>query len=161
MRLMGFHWMRSRFIMAVTSDRHPIPPQLVSSHVGFPVKVADDLSNAAASDPVNPEDNMVLISTEINCRAKELIFSTWVVPPVDLWYFQRYPGSIISFKGSISYQTAFSRFSTGHLRCMNFEGGKKAFLFVSNVTSVLFHLSTFCNVWGFPVRRLFLSLCCS
>ncbi|GFS54541.1 uncharacterized protein TNCV_1742881 [Trichonephila clavipes] len=36
-------------------------------------------------------------------------------------------GSTISFKGSRLYQTAFSRFSTGHLRCMNFEGGKRSF----------------------------------
>ncbi|GFT82211.1 uncharacterized protein TNCV_3700231 [Trichonephila clavipes] len=85
---------------------------------------------------------------------KELICRTWVVPPLHPWYFQRHPGSAISFKGSRSYQTVFSRFSTGHLRCMNFEGGKKASQFAPNVTSVLFLLSTFCNVWGFPVRRL-------
>ncbi|GFS56763.1 uncharacterized protein TNCV_2221941 [Trichonephila clavipes] len=70
---------------------------------------------------------MVLTSTEIYSRAKELICRTWVVPPVHPWYFQRHPRSAISFKGSPSYQTAFSRFSTGHLRCMNFEGGKRSF----------------------------------
>ncbi|GFT28457.1 hypothetical protein TNCV_428721 [Trichonephila clavipes] len=32
--------------------------------------------------PVDPEDHMVLISTEIYCRAKELICRTWVDPPV-------------------------------------------------------------------------------
>ncbi|PRD36122.1 UNVERIFIED_CONTAM: hypothetical protein NCL1_09596 [Trichonephila clavipes] len=98
---------------------------------------------------------MVHTSTEIYSRAKELIYRTWVVPPVYPWYFQRHPGSAISFKGSRSHQTAFSRFPTGHLRCMNFEGGKReAFQFAPNVTSVLFLLGTFCNVWGFPVRRL-------
>ncbi|PRD25296.1 UNVERIFIED_CONTAM: hypothetical protein NCL1_41322 [Trichonephila clavipes] len=71
---------------------------------------------------------MVLTSTEIYSRAKELICRTWVVPPVHPWYFQRHPGSAISFKGSRSHQTAFSQFSTGHLRCMNFEGGKRSFL---------------------------------
>ncbi|GFV15528.1 uncharacterized protein TNCV_4835541 [Trichonephila clavipes] len=70
---------------------------------------------------------MVLTSTEIYSRAKELICRTWVVPPVQPWYFQRHPGSAISFKDSRSYQTAFSRFSTGHLRCMNFEGGRRSF----------------------------------
>ncbi|GFU93852.1 uncharacterized protein TNCV_1660761 [Trichonephila clavipes] len=70
---------------------------------------------------------MVLTSTEIYSRAKELICRIWVVPPVHPWYFQRHPGSAISFKGSRSYQTALSRFSTGHLRCMNFEGGKRSF----------------------------------
>ncbi|GFY35725.1 uncharacterized protein TNCV_4841011 [Trichonephila clavipes] len=69
---------------------------------------------------------MVLTSTEIYSSAKKLICSTWVVPSVHPWYFQRHPGSTISFKGSRSYQTAFSRFSTGHLRCMNFEGGKRS-----------------------------------
>ncbi|GFT82224.1 uncharacterized protein TNCV_2272861 [Trichonephila clavipes] len=117
-------------------------------------EVADDLAKAATSNPVDSEDHMVLTSTEIYSRAKELICRTWVVPPLHPWYFQRHPGSAISFKGSRSYQTVFSRFSTGHLRCMNFEGGKKASQFAPNVTSVLFLLSTVCNVWGFPVRRL-------
>ncbi|GFW69953.1 uncharacterized protein TNCV_1404061 [Trichonephila clavipes] len=62
---------------------------------------------------------MVLTSTEIYSSAKELICGTWVIPPVHPWYFQRHPGSAISFKGSRSYQTAFSRFSTGHLKCMS------------------------------------------
>ncbi|GFX85458.1 RNase H domain-containing protein [Trichonephila clavipes] len=70
---------------------------------------------AAASNPVDSEDHMVLTSIEIYFRAKELICRTWVVHPVRPWYFQRHPGSAISFKGSRSYQTAFSQFSTGHL----------------------------------------------
>ncbi|GFU75823.1 RNase H domain-containing protein [Trichonephila clavipes] len=92
-------------------------------------EVADDLAKASTSNPVDLEDHMVLTSIEIYSRAKELICRTWVVPPVHPWYFQRHPGSAISFKGSKSYQTAFSRFSTGHLRCMNFEGGKRSFPF--------------------------------
>ncbi|GFV51702.1 hypothetical protein TNCV_1320581 [Trichonephila clavipes] len=36
----------------------------------------------AKADPVDPEDHMVLKSTEIYSRAKELICRTWVVPPV-------------------------------------------------------------------------------
>ncbi|GFW96476.1 RNase H domain-containing protein [Trichonephila clavipes] len=90
-------------------------------------EVADDLAKAATSNHVNPKDHVVLTSTEIYSRAKELICRTWVVPPVHPLYFQRHPGSAISFKGSRSFQTAFSRFSTGHLRCMNFEGGKRSF----------------------------------
>ncbi|GFS78082.1 RNase H domain-containing protein [Trichonephila clavipes] len=78
-------------------------------------EVADELAEAATSNPVDPENHMVLTSNEIYSRAKELICTTWVVPPVHPWYFQRHPGSTISFKGSRSYQTAFSRFSTGHL----------------------------------------------
>ncbi|GFV48323.1 RNase H domain-containing protein [Trichonephila clavipes] len=110
------------------SDRHPIHLQWVPSHVGLLGKaVVDDLAKAATCNPVDPEDHMVLTSTEIYSRAKELICRTWVVPPVHPWYFHRHPGSAISFKGSWSYQTAFSRFSTGHLRCMNFEGGKRSF----------------------------------
>ncbi|GFW81904.1 RNase H domain-containing protein [Trichonephila clavipes] len=90
-------------------------------------EVADDLAKAATSNPVDPENHTVLTSTEIYSRAKELICRTWAFPPVHLRYFQRHPGSAISFKGSRSYQTAFSRFSTGHLRCMNFEDGKRSF----------------------------------
>ncbi|GFX33640.1 DUF4817 domain-containing protein [Trichonephila clavipes] len=45
-------------------------------------EVADDLAKAATSNPVNPEDHMVLTSTEIYSRAKELICRTWVVLPV-------------------------------------------------------------------------------
>ncbi|GFV89700.1 uncharacterized protein TNCV_826921 [Trichonephila clavipes] len=85
------------------------------------------LAKVATSNPVDPEDHMVLTSTEIYSRAKELICRTWVIPPVHPWYFQRHPGSAKSFKASKSYQTVFSRFSTGHLRCMNFEGGKRSF----------------------------------
>ncbi|GFU51280.1 RNase H domain-containing protein [Trichonephila clavipes] len=99
----------------------------VPSHVDLGNEVAGDLAKAATSNPVDPENHMVLKSTEIYSKAKELIFRTWVVPPVHPWYFQRHPGSPISFKGSRSYQTAFSRLSTGNLRCMNFEGGKRSF----------------------------------
>ncbi|GFX40810.1 uncharacterized protein TNCV_3760341 [Trichonephila clavipes] len=102
------------------------------------------------------EDHMVLTSTEIYSRAKELIHKTWFVLPVHPWYFQRHPGSAISFKGSRSYQTAFQRFSTGHLRCMNFEGGKRNFPICTKSNVFPFLLSTFFNVWGFPVRRLLL-----
>ncbi|GFV48976.1 RNase H domain-containing protein [Trichonephila clavipes] len=110
------------------SDRHPIHLQWVPSHIGLlGDEVADDLAKAAISNPVDPEDHMVLTLTEIYSRAKELICRTWVVPPVHPRYFQRHPGSTISFKSSRSYETAFSRFSTGHLRCMNFEGGKRSF----------------------------------
>ncbi|GFW49961.1 RNase H domain-containing protein [Trichonephila clavipes] len=62
-------------------------------------EVADDLAKAATSNPVDPENHMILTSTEIYSRAKELICRTWVVPPVHPWYFQRHPGSTISFKG--------------------------------------------------------------
>ncbi|GFT14907.1 RNase H domain-containing protein [Trichonephila clavipes] len=104
------------------SDRHPIHLQWVPSNVGFlGNEVADDLAKAATGN------HMVLTSTEIYSGAKELICRTWVVPPVHPWYFQRHPGSAISFKGSRSHQTAFSQFSTSHLRCMNFEGGKRSF----------------------------------
>ncbi|GFV14683.1 RNase H domain-containing protein [Trichonephila clavipes] len=91
------------------SDRHPIHLQWVPSHVGLlGNEVADDRAKAATSNPVEPENHMVLTSTEIYSRAKELTCRTWVVPPVHPWYFQRHPGSAISFKGSRSYQTAFS-----------------------------------------------------
>ncbi|GFT67670.1 RNase H domain-containing protein [Trichonephila clavipes] len=55
-------------------NRHPIHLQWVPSHVGLPWnEVADDL---ATSDPVDPEDHMVLTLTEIYFRAKELICRT-------------------------------------------------------------------------------------
>ncbi|GFW74894.1 RNase H domain-containing protein [Trichonephila clavipes] len=78
------------------------PPGLLGN------EVADDLAKAATSNPVDPEDHMVLTSTKIYSRAKELICRTWVVPPVHPWYFQRHPGSVKSFKGSRSYQMEFS-----------------------------------------------------
>ncbi|GFV94616.1 uncharacterized protein TNCV_3826831 [Trichonephila clavipes] len=126
------------------------------SHIGIlGNEVAGDLAKAVISNPVDPEDHMVLTSTEIYSRPKELICRTYVVPHVNPWYFQRHPGSAISFNGSRSYQAAFSRFSTGHPRCMNFEWQKReASQFTPNVTSVLFLLGTFCNVSGFPARRL-------
>ncbi|GFV73104.1 uncharacterized protein TNCV_3665211 [Trichonephila clavipes] len=81
------------------SGRHPVHLQWVPSHVDLlGNEVADDLAKAATRNPVDPEDHMVLTSTEIYSRAEELICRTWVVPPV--------------------------------------------------------HPCTFCNVWGFPVRRL-------
>ncbi|GFW04764.1 RNase H domain-containing protein [Trichonephila clavipes] len=52
-------------------------------------EVADDLLKAATSNPMDPEDHMVLTSTEIYSRAKELICRTWVVPPVHSWLYTR------------------------------------------------------------------------
>ncbi|GFU65504.1 hypothetical protein TNCV_634271 [Trichonephila clavipes] len=48
-------------------------------------QVADILAKEATSDPVVREDHMVLTSTEIYSRTKELIYRTWVVPPVHPW----------------------------------------------------------------------------
>ncbi|GFY14013.1 RNase H domain-containing protein [Trichonephila clavipes] len=48
-------------------------------------EVTDDLAKAATSNPVDPENHMVLTSTEIYYRAKKLICRTWVVPPVHPW----------------------------------------------------------------------------
>ncbi|GFX66116.1 RNase H domain-containing protein [Trichonephila clavipes] len=54
------------------ADRHPIHLQWIPSHVGLPGnEVVDDLVKAATSDSVDPEDHMVLTSTEIYSRAKE------------------------------------------------------------------------------------------
>ncbi|GFS81206.1 RNase H domain-containing protein [Trichonephila clavipes] len=65
------------------SDRHPIHLQRVPSHVGLlGNEIADDLVKTATSNPVDPEDHMVLTSTEIYSMAKELICRTWVVRPV-------------------------------------------------------------------------------
>ncbi|GFY03929.1 RNase H domain-containing protein [Trichonephila clavipes] len=53
------------------SDRYPIHLQWVPSHVGLlGNEVADDLAKAATSNPVDPENHMVLTSTEIYSRAK-------------------------------------------------------------------------------------------
>ncbi|GFV52468.1 RNase H domain-containing protein [Trichonephila clavipes] len=74
----------------------PIHLQWVPSHVGLSGnEVADDLVKATTSNPVDPEDHVVLTLTEFYSRAKELICRTWVVPPVHPWYFQRHPGSAI------------------------------------------------------------------
>ncbi|GFW65507.1 uncharacterized protein TNCV_1776511 [Trichonephila clavipes] len=60
------------------SDRHLIHLQWVPSHVGFlGNEVADDLAKASTSNPVDSEDRIVLISTEIYSRAKELICRIW------------------------------------------------------------------------------------
>ncbi|GFW86568.1 RNase H domain-containing protein [Trichonephila clavipes] len=136
------------------SDRHPIHLQWVSSHVDLlGNEVSDDLAKAAKSNPVDLENDMVLTSTEIYSRAKELICITWVVPPVHPWYFQRHPGSAISFKGSRSYQTPFSRFSTGHLRCMNFEGGKRSFPICSKCNISQFSLQHILQCLGFSCEE--------
>ncbi|GFU10037.1 RNase H domain-containing protein [Trichonephila clavipes] len=64
-------------------NRHPIHLQRVPSHVGLLCnEVADDLAKAATSNPVDPENHMVLTSTETYSGAKELICRTWAVPPV-------------------------------------------------------------------------------
>ncbi|GFV05086.1 RNase H domain-containing protein [Trichonephila clavipes] len=78
-------------------ERHPI-------HIGLPRNAAaDDLAKVAASYSVDPEDHMILTLTEIYAKAKEFICRTCIVPPVHPWYFQRHPGSTLSFKGSRSY----------------------------------------------------------
>ncbi|GFX49027.1 RNase H domain-containing protein [Trichonephila clavipes] len=115
-------------------------------------EVAVDLAKAATSNSVDSEDRMVLTSTEIYSMAKELICRTWVVPPVQPWYFQRHHGSAI-FKGSRSYQTAFSRFSTGHLRCMNFEGGKRCFPICPKCNISPFSPQHILQCMGFPCEE--------
>ncbi|GFS98603.1 RNase H domain-containing protein [Trichonephila clavipes] len=109
---------------------------------------------------VDREDHMVLTSTEIYSRAKELICRTWVVPPVHARYFQRHPGSAISFKGSRSYQTAFSRFSTGHLRCMNFEGVKRSFPICPKFNISPFSPQHILQCLGFSCEEAVASPCC-
>ncbi|GFV59159.1 RNase H domain-containing protein [Trichonephila clavipes] len=124
-------------------------------------EVADDLAKAATSNPVDPEDHMVLTSTEIYTRAKELIYRDWVVSPVHPWYFQRHPRSVISFKGSRSYQTAFSRFSIGHLRRMNFEGGKRSFPICPKCNISPFSPQHILQCLGVSCEEAVASPCCS
>ncbi|GFT35528.1 RNase H domain-containing protein [Trichonephila clavipes] len=63
------------------SDQHPIRLQKVPSHEDLlGNEVADDLAKAATCNPVDLEDHMVLLSTEIYSRVKELICRTWVGP---------------------------------------------------------------------------------
>ncbi|GFT99621.1 transposable element Tc3 transposase [Trichonephila clavipes] len=65
------------------SDRHPIHLQWVPSHVGLlGNEIVDDLAKASTSNPVDPQNHMVLTLTEIYSRVKELICRAWVVPPV-------------------------------------------------------------------------------
>ncbi|GFV70605.1 hypothetical protein TNCV_3841861 [Trichonephila clavipes] len=76
---MEFHWMESRSILMTA----PYPSTVGPSYVGQPGNgVVDDLVKAATSDPVDPEDHMVVTSSEIYSRAKELLCRTCVVPPV-------------------------------------------------------------------------------
>ncbi|GFY29616.1 RNase H domain-containing protein [Trichonephila clavipes] len=124
-------------------------------------EAADDLAKAATSNHVDPEDHMVLTSTEIYSRAKELICRNWVVPPVHPWYFQKHPGSAISSKDSRSYQTAFSRFSTGHLRCMKFEGGKRNFPNCPICNMSPFSPQNILQSLGFFCEETVASPCCS
>ncbi|GFV84781.1 uncharacterized protein TNCV_4297631 [Trichonephila clavipes] len=64
-------------------DRHPIHLQWIPSHVVLlGNEVPADLAKAATSNPVDPENRMILTSTEIYSRAKEFICRIWVVPPV-------------------------------------------------------------------------------
>ncbi|GFS94099.1 uncharacterized protein TNCV_3785841 [Trichonephila clavipes] len=69
------------------------------------MRIEQDIEELEPLDPIQSEDRMT-----VGNLTKDL-----------------HPGTAISFKGSRSYQTAFSRFSTGHLRCMNFESGKRSF----------------------------------
>ncbi|GFY11397.1 uncharacterized protein TNCV_3182391 [Trichonephila clavipes] len=111
--------------------------------------------------PVDSEDHMALTGTEIYSRAKELICRIWVVPPVHPWHFQRHPRSAKSFKGSRSCQIAFSRLSTGHQRCMNFESGKRSFRIYTKCDISSFSPQHILQCLGIPVRRLLLPLRCS
>ncbi|PRD35010.1 UNVERIFIED_CONTAM: hypothetical protein NCL1_12809 [Trichonephila clavipes] len=56
--------LNQELIPNICKHLHPIHLQWVPSHVGLSGnEVADDLAKAATSDPVDPEDHMVLTST--------------------------------------------------------------------------------------------------
>ncbi|GFU34129.1 RNase H domain-containing protein [Trichonephila clavipes] len=66
------------YLFQQLSDRHSIHQQWVPSYVGLlGNEVVDDLAKVATSNPVDPEDHMVLTSTKNYFRAKELTRRTW------------------------------------------------------------------------------------
>ncbi|GFT81206.1 putative mariner transposase [Trichonephila clavipes] len=84
---MGFHWMQSRSILTAIGTLAIYSGSLLMQAC-LKTEVADDLAKAAASDPVDPEDHMVLTSAETYSRAIELICKIWVVPPMQYRAFK-------------------------------------------------------------------------
>ncbi|GFU64002.1 RNase H domain-containing protein [Trichonephila clavipes] len=107
------------------SSNHCVHFQQVPSHVGIDGnEKADFLARTAAEEEVSPVGYLTF--SELSSLKKIELHHLRRTSPSHPWYFGRNPGG--SFKlMPRKYQSAFSRFVSGHIKALTFWQGQKIF----------------------------------
>lgn len=107
------------------SPDHTVHFQWIPSHVGVEGnEKADFLARSGSEEGVNPGGELTF--SEISSLAKIKINKLTKIPPNHSWYFAKRPGETFNIRPR-QYQTAFSRYLSGHTRGITFQQGQKKF----------------------------------
>ena len=113
-------------LLSKLSAKRDIYLQWIPSHVGlYGNEIADSLAKRGTNEPL-PE-NLALTSSEIHSIRKKGVQLVWKTPPVHIWYSGDKPGRALTFRGNRGDQTAYTRFTSGHIKCMRYEQQRKVY----------------------------------
>ncbi|GFV30661.1 RNase H domain-containing protein [Trichonephila clavipes] len=106
------------------SKSHDVHLQWIPSHVNiFGNEQADLLPKEGCN--ASPPISSTLTYSEHQSRVKSEILKEWRISPNHHWYESKHPGSSFLPKCGRDFQTAISRFKSGHIKSLFFCGGKK------------------------------------
>ena len=99
--------------------------QWIPSHVDiYGNEVADSLAKEGSEAPA---PFPVLTFPEAYSIKKNRTKLKWLIPPANNWYKRKSPGGSLGLTCDRKDQTTLSRFASGHLKTLTFQGGLKVF----------------------------------
>ncbi|GFW48477.1 hypothetical protein TNCV_1110361 [Trichonephila clavipes] len=69
-----------------------------------------------------------LTSQELYSKGRSKLDLMWRIPHMHQWYTGTSPDSLLEIKCDHGSQTALDRLTSGHLKCLPFDSGRKIFL---------------------------------